>query len=353
MSTTISEVFNNWIQSANSQNTKTAYSRSVNNFFNTVYGKAVDEITEADLSLIKPIFVNRRYKETLSKQGVQDSTIAQHLKITAAFLKQLEINQVYGTDFNYRYIYEIALKPTGLKNDSGKTSKMSLKDIEGFQQWLISDRFKDNDLGRKYALLSDTLWITGSRISAVFNMQWIDFVYDEDTKGIFGYSLYIDDKGGKTNWKPISTDFYNQLHSEFYEGKELDKVFKSLSSRGFGNYLREYGETVGRDFAPHSIKKGAVSEVYFRTKDLELTKRFADHNNIQTTLGYIELDNDRSSHGSYILSNDKISINDLKGLSKEQLLGILQSRQDLMLGVYYESIQNGLTKGDENIVVNS
>lgn len=342
---TLCEVFENWLNKTNSENTLVAYSRIVKQFFSVVYEKKLDEVNESDLLEITPMFIDHKYKNVLTSRGLSNSTVNHQLKIVAAFFKQLDINST-ASNVNYRYITEVALK-SDLKEDGGSTVKMTLNDVNSFRLWLINERFTKGryaSRGTQFSQVADVLWHTGSRVSAIFNIKWVDFIYEEDSVGQFGYNLYVLDKGGKTNRKPIDNDLYEQLKETFYNGKDNEKVFKGLSSQGFRSVMTEYGKLVGKNFTPHSIKKGAVSALYFLTKDLEMVKRFADHESLDTTLGYIEVDNDRTQHGSYILSNSNTDMSVLKDLSKEQLLLIINERTDLQHAIHYAATSKGYIK---------
>lgn len=352
----IMDVFNNWLRKTRSDHTAIAYDRAVRQFFITVFDKEIEEVTIDDLAEITQLMIDRKYKEVLYKRGMKNSTIAYYIGNVAAFFKQLDINRK-NDGVNYDYIANIALDARELQVDGGKTPKMSKNDLEAFKSWLVNERFiegKNAHLGAKYAMVADMLWVTGSRVTAIFNIRWIDFMYEEDSRGKFGYNLYVQDKGKKENRKPITSTFYGLVKERFYQGKDGDKVFGELSRQGFGKRLSEFGELVGKKFSPHSIKVGSVSEVYYITKDIELTARFADHESLETTRGYIDVDNDRTNHGSYILSSNKIGLGDINQLSKEQLLGIIQGRHDFVQSIYHEAASRGyITEGVDNDVVNN
>ena len=346
-------VFENWIDNAKSFNTRIAYSRAVKQFFEIMFNKDLIEVNENDLLQLSPIMVDKYYKKYLHKSGLKDSTIMGYIKNLKAFFKQLQANKVMES-VDYTYIIDNVLNFNGLKQDAGKTPLMTRNSMDKFQLWLTEERFvsgRYKHLGEKYSMLSEVLWVTGSRITAVFNIKWIDFVYEEDARGVYGYNLYVNDKGGKENRKSISTKLYNELREMFFDGKENKQVFNCLSKQGFADCLSQFSELMHKQFTPHSIKKGSVTEVYYLTKDIELTMRHADHNDVATTLGYIELDNDRMNSGSYILSSEKIDIKSIEQLSKEQLLGIIQDREDFLRGIFHVAAQKGLLKEGDGVNV--
>lgn|SRR5699024_1315304 len=99
---------------------------------------------------------------------------------------------------------------------------------------------------------------------------------------------------------------FERLKKEFYTGKDNARVFAGLSQLGFRQSLKTFSEFQNKNLTPHSIKKGSVTEVCYITHDIKPTMRHANHEDIKTTLGYIDLDNDRIYIDSYILSNKKM-----------------------------------------------
>lgn len=337
MDTTLYDVFNNWIDSSNSENTKTQYGRIVPNFFEMVTDKEIQFVTEEDIMALKPMTIDKKYKNVLLKNGYKQSTVISYLTIISSFFKQLDINGIFPK-INYMWVKEKLLSYSRLKDDSESRKNMSYAAYVKLKKWLkekeFSDRYKDN--GKKYAYVLEFMWVTASRIDAVFKVKWSDISFEEDGLGQKGYTIYIHDKGGKINKKPISNEFYYQLEDILYNENLNDPIFKGLGKRSFTQYVKEFCEETGYDFTPHSIKRGAVTQVYHLTHDLVVAQKFADHEDPKTTLRYIQDNPDRTSQGSYILSTD-FSLDELDRLSKEQLLSIIKNRKDLSYMVVQEA----------------
>lgn len=335
-SITISDVFDNWIENCASENTRSNYARVVPDFFKRVLFKPLPEVTKEDLESIKPLTVDKRYKQKLLKEGMKQSTVIYNLKIVSSFFGELEINDVFR-DLNYLWIRKVVLSQKKLKDDTVYRKKVGSDELDQFKDWLVNDRFAQSvryaRKGIQYSLLVDFMWVTASRISAVFNVQWKDIKFEEDGTGQKGYTIYIHDKGGKINKKPISDEFYSKLTAHLKHDEENAKVFAGLSQRNFTNLMKEYCELFDKEFTPHGIKKGAVTHLYNLTHDIVLAQRFADHEDPKTTIRYIQSDPSRSSQGSYILSND-INYESLKELSREQLLELVLDRQDVSYQLY-------------------
>ena len=238
--TKINEVFNYWIESSNSEGTKKAYGRIVPQFFQMLLGKDLQDVTKDDLESLVPLTVNKKYKEELSKSGIKNSTIINNLTVISGFFKQLEINKVFE-GVNYAWIREVLLSTKRIKSDKEHRGNMSFKDYEDIKDWLSKYSFAERyaEKSEQYALLLEFMWVTASRISAVFNVRWSDIRYEEDGIGNYGYVVYVYDKGGKINKKPISTELYNRLKNSLFKEDVVSKVFSNLSQIGFTKLIKE------------------------------------------------------------------------------------------------------------------
>ena len=345
MASKIEEVYNYWVDSSVSENTKKSYRRVVPQFLNMMFGKELKDVNRDDILSLVPLSVAKKYKEPLGLNGNKNSTIIQNMSVISSFFKQLEINRVFE-DVNYQWIKEACLSTKRIKNDKEHRGNMSKNDYENLKTWLsqydFSARYADKK--EKYPLLLEFMWNTASRISAVFNLKWSDIKYEEDGVGNYGYVAYIHDKGSKTNKKVLTNEFYNRLKDCLFESME-DNVFKDLSQVGFTKLIKEFCEIAEKDFTPHSIKRGSVTFLYSLTHDLVLTQRFADHDDPKTTIGYIQSEPDRTKQGSYIISK-KFDFGKLNELSKEDLLSIIQDNSDLQYRVLMEAENRFLIEGE-------
>ncbi len=334
------EVFENWLRNSNSERTKQGYSSTVKEFFDVMFNKKVENVTESDINGLNPISVNTIFVEELRRNN-SNSTIKYKLNIILSFMKELHANKF---KIDIYYLGNI-LSGKRLKDDSKLTNFMNINQYFQFKEWLEYERFKGSRheaKGVEYAMLTEFLWSIGSRIEAVFNLKWSNIVFDEDGLGQTGWSIYVKDKGDKLNWKPISNEFYEKLTTVFEVGEGDERIFKDLSRVGFGNYMKEYfGD---KKITPHSLKKGAVSYYYNTTHDIVGAQNFADHESIETTRRYIEAQQDRTVQGSSMMTNKEVNISAIEQMSKKELIEIIEGRRDLMFGMYYEAKSKGVIK---------
>lgn len=328
------DIFNNWIHTSSSKHTGDRYSNVINQFLRLVFKKGVEDLLEEDLNNLKPIDIDIRYKNYLLEKGFKQSTLINNFTIINGFMHQLDINGIFPK-VNYAWIKEVAFNKRGLKDDSETRKNMNHTDYIKMIDWLENDRFSGRfkDKGIKYSLALQFMWTTAARIDATFNVEWENFYYEEDGNGNLGWNIYVNDKGGKINVKPISDEFYQKLFLVF--GNQDGLVFKGLSKRSFTDLMSEFCKIYGKEFTPHSVKRGAVTHLYSLTKDLVTVQRFADHEDPKTTIRYIQENTDRTSQGSYILSTS-YDESVIDNLTNEELVKIIKGRRDLMFGVIQE-----------------
>ena len=334
------DVFENWVESQ-SKNTALSYKRVVPQFFELTLGyKDISEIKESDLDSLTALKVKAGYVKKLRDRGVKDHTVRNYLAIVSSFFTELDINDIYKLK---RDILKSSVKK--LKDDSKLTYAMEEIEYEQLYAWISNKQFADRykDKAKKYALVLEVMHCTAIRIDCIFNsLKWDHIKFEADSIGEKHWVIHAHDKGNKINEKPIS----DYLYQKIYETMQLDDndlVFGSLSKRGFTNLLAEFSDETGVKITPHSIKVGAVTRYYRLTRDIVATSRFADHEDIKTTLRYIRIDNIHANSGSYLMSS-KHDLNDINDLTESQIREILTKRPDLAMGILIEAVRDGKAK---------
>ena len=335
---TIGELFTGWMDNLG-ESARSNYSSNIKEFFQLMYNKSVDEVTEEDLTSIRPHDVQTNYINVLM-DSCKNSTIKYKVKNVQQFINKLNINRVYQ-NVNYAFINDVALSTKNLKDDSSRTRKMTKEDLEALKKWFVNDRYAEGRYsykGKIYATLVDFMFVTGSRISASFSVTWNDIKNRKDDYGQSAYVIYIKDKGDKLEMFPITDEFYHQLRDVLYDDDNNQAIFHNISQRGFTNDIKNFAEELDLHeediFTPHSIRSLAITTYYGMNKDIVATKNFANHESIETTVGYIQDDNNFMTSGSYMLSSPEVTIDDISELSKEDLLSIIKDKKDIIHYIY-------------------
>lgn len=335
---TIGELFIGWVDSLG-ESAQSNYSNNIKEFFQMMYNKSVDEVTEDDLASIRPHDVQKNYINELMK-NCKNSTIKYKVKNIQQFMSKLNINRVYK-NVNYAFINDVALSTKHLRDDSSRTRKMTKQDLEALKEWFVNDRYAEGRYsykGKIYATLVDFMYVTGSRISASFKVKWTDIKQRKDDYGQLAYVIYIRDKGNKLEMFPITDEFHTQLKEILYDGNDEVTIFHEISQRGFTNDIKQFAKELDLHeediFTPHSIRSLAITTYYSMNKDIVATKNFANHESVETTVGYIQDDNNFMMSGSYMLSSPEVTIDDISDLSKEELLSIIKDKKDIIHYIY-------------------
>ena len=335
---TIGELFIGWVDSLG-ESAQSNYSNNIKEFFQMMYNKDVSEVTEDDLASIRPHDVQKNYISELMK-NCKNSTIKYKVKNIQQFMSKLNINRVYK-NVNYAFINDVALSTKHLRDDSSRTRKMTKEDFEALKEWFVNDRYAEGRYsykGKIYATLVDFMYVTGSRISASFKVKWTDIKQRKDDYGQLAYVIYIRDKGNKLEMFPITDEFHTQLKENLYDGNDEVTIFNKISQRGFTNDIKKFAQELDLHeediFTPHSIRSLAITTYYSMNKDIVATKNFANHESIETTVGYIQDDNNFMMSGSYMLSSPEVTIDDISDLSKEELLSIIKDKKDIIHYIY-------------------
>ncbi|HFI0683138.1 TPA: tyrosine-type recombinase/integrase, partial [Streptococcus suis] len=294
--------------------------------------KELEDLEESDFLELNTESVQKDYLHKLRQDGNSDYTIRGKLKSVSSFFRFLDAKNCFKS-VNFKYMLKYVLSTNKLADDSKETKAMTVNDYHSMKEWLVQTRFANNpQRGIGYSLLLEFMWITASRINAVFSLTWEDFRFEKDSYDVEGWTVYVRDKGNKINKKPLLDDtFYDRLKEALYSGNPKDEVFGTLSKRGFGDLLKEFSEPYGGDLTPHSVKKGAVTHVYRMTKDIVLCRKLADHEDIRTTLHYIEDEDDRLSHGSLYLVNTESDYEDVKKAVGEEMYNMIKDSQRVSL----------------------
>lgn len=334
----VEEVYNTWLETTNSKSTKTSYESNAREFFKVMFDKDISEVNDDDMKKLLPANVKKNYLGYFINKGLKQSTIKYKVKIVTMLLEQLNINRVFD-DINMDAIINTSFKSTSktLKNDTEHFNKASIQDIEEFKDWLVNDRFKDNQFkGLHYSMLVDFMITTGSRIAESFKVTWEDVVYESDSKGFSSWVIYVTGKGNKVSKNPVTDEFYNHLKENLYNGNDKEELFHGVSQQNFSRLMNDFSKErpEARKITPHSLRRYTATKLYSQTKDLVLTQRFMNHESVDTTITYLDDSDEIEKQGSYILSGKQATIDDLQDLSKEELLKLIESRPDTLSSLY-------------------
>ena len=338
---TIEDVFNDWIQRAESEETKKSYTVALNEFIKHVfYAQDISQVTIEQWRKLTPMDVRTQYVTKCQVAGKKNSTIKQQLRKVDSFVSHMSKFKELSSVLDISYIKSACLETKYMSDDSTPRAKMADNEVFEFITWLKNDRFtgRHADLGEKYAIATEFMFKTATRSDAVFGkVKWCDIRWESDSYHNYGYNAYILSKGNKVAQKAIPEKLYEKMYETFFDGDLTERVFSSLSAQMFARLTKEFGVLKGIEYTPHSIKIGSVTAFYDKTKDLVKTMEFADHEDPRTTLGYIRLNDNRMEKGGVVLSMEVDKEKMRNSLSIEQLWSIINNDNTLSMVIAREA----------------
>ncbi|MEX3625089.1 tyrosine-type recombinase/integrase [Viridibacillus arvi] len=305
----ISKVYESFLKSNARNSTRTAeeYKGRVEEFFFMTLKKPIEYITLEEINSIKHSDV-KMYVSDLTERGNTDKTISTKLYTVTSFYNELLKNdlQVNPTIFKVK-----------LKIQEKHHEALSFEELNSLYDFLINE---EKELGLEKYLLLKTLFTTGNRKSATFNMTWKDS-FSRKTDIETGKKVWIVtvlDKGKKVVEKPIPDEFYEELQQL---SKGQDKVF-ALSTKTVERALERFSKKIGRNITMHSMKATGVTIGYQLTKDINLCKQYASHEDISTTAIYLKEESSYVKQLSYNMSRE-VDESKLTNMSREDLIDFL------------------------------
>lgn len=294
----------------NSEKTAVEYASRIEEFFESILGRELKFVTIEDIQGIMHNDV-KTFVKTLSEKGNTDKTIAAKLYSVASFYNELQKNNIAVNP---------AVLKVSLKIKKNHHESLSFEELEELYQFVLAEKEKPL---MKYLYLK-TLFTTGNRKTATLNMKWSNFSRKTDMEtGRRVWVVTVTDKGGKEIEKPISDEFYEELQ-QLNDGQE--KVFQ-ISDKTIERSLKRFSEQVGRNITIHSMKATGVTLGYQLTKNINLCKQYASHEDISTTAIYLRDEKSYVNQLSYNMSRE-LEESRLLEMSREELIEFLMDHKN-------------------------
>jgi site-specific recombinase XerC len=303
-----------------SKNTADAYTMYVKEFFMFQFGKVIQNVTWEDLQKISKSKV-LSYREYLESKGNNNNTINQKtasLKKMWLFLLD-EKRGLNDTCFN------VELLPVNKNNPNGYGSFTGDEMID-----LIEYAKTHKIKGTIKSLFIETSYVTAIRKDCLLNMKWSSFVHQKDkSTGLEMYVFKFHDKG-KDEITAISDVLAEKILSlRTEEMNRNDKIF-NVNQDTIADMIRDFCKerklSNDRNLAIHSIKKASGDRIHAMLNDITVTAKHLHHTNIQTPYNnYLGKNHNLASQPSYFAFDKECTIDDLKILSHEDLLSVIEN----------------------------
>lgn len=310
----IAKVYDSFLRSnaRNSKKTAKEYESRVKEFFLMTLEKMIPYITLEEINSIKHSDV-KLYVSKLTERGNADKTISSKLYTVKSFYNELlkEGMKVNSTIFKVK-----------LKIEEKHHESLSFDELDMLYDFMLNE---EKELGLEKYLLLKTLYTTGNRKSATFNMSWSDsFSRQIDIEtGQQVWVVTVLDKGKKVIEKPITDEFYAELQQL---NKGSDKVF-TIATKTVERALERFSKKIGRNITMHSMKSTGVTLGYSLYKDINLCKQYASHEDISTTALYLREEKSYVKQLSYNISRT-LDESRLLSMSREELLDFIMKKEN-------------------------
>ncbi|TCI26651.1 hypothetical protein EVJ32_04570 [Exiguobacterium sp. SH5S4] len=288
----------------NSDQTRRAYERDIEEFFIFSKNKAVSGLLESDVSF-SPQDVDK-YLVHLSEKGTASSTINRKVVSVRSLMRYLD--RLDGYDINLSAFDTGSVK--GAQNSYGV---LTYEETE-----MMASRVLSHRNGQMKAALIRLAVVTSFRLDSLLRLTKTDFM---NQRGV--WTVTTVGKGGERDTKAIRDELYEEIRMIMMFKEDDEPIFK-LSPGTALNMVKGLSEEMGvpkeRNITFHSLKKAGVTEVWVQTGyDAMKTKKQGAHKNFSTTERYIENNEDFSQSQSLLIGKE-IDLSMLDGLSKDELL---------------------------------
>ncbi|MFF3150587.1 tyrosine-type recombinase/integrase [Streptomyces sp. NPDC057927] len=296
-----------------SDGTRGAYGRDVNEFFNYL-GKDIRYLTVNDIQLHMDDVI--KYQWHLKTKVNANSNSSINRKVTT-------ITQLYKRFHNGKYVSDLVAfnMVERLKQQDNSYGILAVDEVFTMADIVMTQktRGRDRRLSKRNLILMSL--DTCLRKSAILNIKWSDFSINGDF-----VEFTAIDKNGAVN-KQIKISFYNQLLAmREIEGDNTEYVFNLHPNTvdNMMNWLRNEMELPeSRNIVFHSIRKAGVTFQYRISNDILQAMEAAGHKNVNTTQIYLK---SRSYGNLGAVSNSIDEDMDLiKLISHEDLLKTLDA----------------------------
>lgn len=314
-----------FIKEFDSDNTKNSYVNHYRKMFSYMTGKkesqSLEQLTYNDIKLIDKDRV-KDYRQFL-KENYKTTTINQRIFACKSLWDEFRENDIVNINpFDF-------LKKQRLKEEENNYGSLTLDEIEKLYQFTLQREYKS----MTQKLYWEFLFVVTCRKHVAQTLTWdqIERELDLDTKEmIWVVSFTGENKDkGKSVKKSITDEFYNRLYENYTKEKETNgKVFCGINNETYDNTLKafckEYNIDSNRNIVQHSLKSSGLDFIQGVLGDINVTAQAAQHSSIQTTYKkYLNKNKKYSSQPSFMLHKN-YSIDMLKELDKDELLGLIE-----------------------------
>ncbi|MCR4962986.1 MAG: site-specific tyrosine recombinase XerD [Firmicutes bacterium] len=258
------------------ENTLKAYAADLNGFSRFLAEQGIDAAGQ-----VAPCHM-QAYLSQLKAGGCKPSTMSRKITAVKGLCR-------YLSEENY-LPQDISEPLTGPKQAFTLPQVLSQAEVDR----LLALPRLDTPLGLRDKAMLEILYGCGLRVSELIGLS----LYDIDEKLAFVRCL---GKGEKERIVPVGgkalaalADYLSRGRPALVKGKACRELFVNshggpLSRQGFWKIIKAYGQRLGLDIHPHTMRHSVASHLLENGADIRIVQEFLGHSDISTTQIYTHL----------------------------------------------------------------
>lgn len=230
------------------------------------------------------------YMSVLKNETYSSATISRFVSSIKHFCKFLLVEKIISADPS-----EGLRKP---KQWERIPKALGIEDIMKLLNIEIHPSLANNPLFTRDSAMLELMYSSGLRVSEIIFLKINDIDFEN------GF-LKVSGKGSKERIVPLNhralkkiKHYISEIRPKFLKNKQSSHVF--LTSRGmpmtrqrFWQSLKRYGNLVGLDLSPHTLRHSFATHLLEGGADLRSVQKMLGHSDISTTQIYTKVTTDR------------------------------------------------------------
>lgn len=280
----------------NSEKTYEAYKGDIEQFFQIIKGKNINNLTMHDIKLTLDDFedfIHHLYTSinNSGERRYSNKTINRKLAAVKSLMKYLatkEATKKYVGDISYLDLVESLPEKTNIRGVLEANEVFKMADLA------LLEREKGNI--KRLAILFS--FDTCVRINELLNLKWNDFIIREHDVLVKGIG-----KGNKEFRESISKEFYQELLKIKGESEKVFDISEDSLRDAFNRIKKKMNIPEERNITFHSLRKAGATFRYRITGDILEAQRALRHSNLNTTKIYMDYEDYGALGGVSIQGN--------------------------------------------------
>ncbi|GFN32567.1 tyrosine-type recombinase/integrase [Paenibacillus xylaniclasticus] len=310
-----------------SKRTKVEYLKSIEEFFMYFHGKALNQLTKADIETVNNEKLNLKHAEKYQnylKGRCKPSTVNKKMYAIKAIYERL---QGYGYDIN-----SMAFKVTPLKVKHNKYGILDVEQMKQMAELALGEKYYP-EKKRAFILLAA---VTSIRVNALLSITKADIRFSRKP-GL--YIVRTIDKDGELVEAPFEKELYDIL-MQFVVDKD-ERIFEGLTADSVLDCVKRLAQKMGipdsEHITTHSLRKTAPVFELNESGSLDRAQKQTRHKSLQVLKDHYTDNTPNYANLAGIRMMKKLDESVLELVSKEEALKMLK---ELNISAYNQLVRH-------------